>query len=63
MKLYARYGIARYWVVDPDARSLEVYALRDEAYTHVGTYRNDAIVGCDVPAGLELRLGDVWPTS
>jgi Uma2 family endonuclease len=62
-KLYARYGVDHYWLVDPDARSLEVYALRDGAYELAGTYRNDAIVTCDVPAGLKLRLGEVWPKA
>jgi len=63
MKLYARYGVERYWVVDPDARTLEIYALSAGGYMQVGTYRDDAIVTCDVPAGLALRLGDVWPTG
>jgi Uma2 family endonuclease len=61
MKLYARYGVEHYWIVDPETRSLEIYALRAGQYMTVGTYRDDAIVKCDVPAGLELRLGEVWP--
>jgi len=61
MQLYARYGVDRYWIVDPGARSIEDYALRADRYELVATHRNDAIVHCDVPAGLELRLGDVWP--
>jgi Uma2 family endonuclease len=63
MKVYARYGVERYWIVEPDARSLEIYALRAGAYELINTYRDDAIVRCDVPAGLELRLADIWPTG
>lgn len=63
MKLYARYGVERYWIADSDARTLEVYALGEGGYTQLGTYRDDAIVPCDVPAGLELRLADVWPSE
>lgn len=63
MKLYARYGVDRYWIVDPDARTLEIYALSAGGYTQIGTYRDDAVVACDVPAGLELRLGEVWPSG
>jgi Uma2 family endonuclease len=30
---YARAGISEYWLVDPEARSIEVFALEDDAYT------------------------------
>lgn len=32
MQLYARYGLPYYWIVDPDARAIEVYALRATSY-------------------------------
>ena len=28
MKLYARYGVKEYWMVDPDSGTVEVYSLR-----------------------------------
>jgi Uma2 family endonuclease len=31
-QLYARSGVPEFWVVDPIARSIRVFALRDEAY-------------------------------
>ena len=31
-ELYAEYGIREYWVVDPKARSVSVYVLRDGRY-------------------------------
>jgi len=60
-QLYARYGVDRYWVIDADARTLEIYRVRDGAYAELGTYRDQDIVQCDVPAGLELRLAEIWP--
>jgi Uma2 family endonuclease len=63
MKLYAQYGVGRYWIVDADARALEIYALRDGTYEQIGTYRDHDVVRCDVPAELELRLADVWPDA
>ena len=32
MQLFARYGVREYWLVDPDARTLEVYWLAGDAY-------------------------------
>jgi Uma2 family endonuclease len=62
MKLYAQYGVNRYWIVDADARVLEIYALRDRAYEQIGTHRDSDRVLCDVPAGLELPLAEIWPS-
>jgi Uma2 family endonuclease len=61
MKLYARYGVARYWLVDVDTQCLEVHALRDGAYMLAGAHRGSDAVACDVPARLTLRLGEIWP--
>ena len=60
-QLYARYGVARYWIVDTDARTIEIHALRDGAYTLLGTHTGESAVACDVPPGLELRLAEIWP--
>ena len=32
MALYARFGVREYWVVDPVARSISVFVLRDGRY-------------------------------
>ncbi|MCC6523027.1 MAG: Uma2 family endonuclease [Polyangiaceae bacterium] len=35
-RLYARHGVRHYWLVDPDARTLEAFELRDGAWVDVG---------------------------
>ena len=35
LQLYGRHGVPYYWIVDPDARSLEVYALADGSYQRI----------------------------
>mgnify|MGYP005851981731 CR=1 FL=1 len=35
---YARAGVEEYWLVDPDERSIEVYSLREGAYTLLGKF-------------------------
>jgi len=61
MKLYARYGVVRYWIIDIDARTLEIHHLRAGEYVLDAAHRADAVVPCDAPPGLELRLAEIWP--
>ena len=57
---YARFGIAWYWIVDPQIRSVEVFRLGgDGAYAFAGGAGagNFAVPGCD---GLVLDLDALW---
>lgn len=38
MPLYAANGVLHAWLIDPDARTLEAYALRNGAWTRLATY-------------------------
>jgi Uma2 family endonuclease len=59
-QIYERYGINRYWLVDPDACTLEIYALRANKYERLAAHVDSQIVTVDLPAGLEIRLADLW---
>src|SRR5881409_673308 len=58
--LYARHGIRHYWVVDPDARLLEVYELESAAYRLVVTHEGGARMRTALFPELEIDLGRVW---
>jgi len=60
MRIYARHGIPRYWIVDPDARTLEVYSLRDGAYECAAAYRDGDALAVDVPDGFTINLAELW---
>jgi Uma2 family endonuclease len=49
LRLYAEAGVAEYWIVDPEVRTLELLTLRDGAYLVLlperGVYRSATIDG------------------
>ncbi len=61
MQMFARYGVREYWIVDPSARAIEVYALRGNAYALTQrTGRGDVVASLVLP-DLALRSDDVFP--
>ena len=61
MQMFARYGVREYWIVDPSARAIEVYALRENAYALTQrTGRGDVVASLVLP-DLALRSDDVFP--
>ncbi len=60
MPIYAREGVKRFWLVDPVARTLEVYGLERERWLLLGTWRDDAKVRAEPFAEFELELSGLW---
>ena len=58
--LYARYGIRHYWIVDPEARVVEMYEADGAEYRIVGRHDASAKVRTACFPDLELDLGRVW---
>lgn len=60
LREYGAFGVRFYWLIDPEARTLEVLELgRDTHYTHVLDAEQGTI---DVPgcAGMQLDLDALW---
>jgi Uma2 family endonuclease len=60
MTIYAREGVRHAWLVDPTARTLEVYRLQATEWLRVGTWRDDAAVRAEPFDAIELELGALW---
>ena len=54
--LYARFGIRHYWIVDPEARTLEVYETANGAYRSVATYQGAGKARSSPFPDLEIAL-------
>ncbi len=61
--LYAREGIGHLWFVDPDARTLEAFALRDGRWLLLATLVDDAPVSLPPFDAITFPLDALWPEA
>ena len=60
MPIYAHYGVNHIWLVDPKARTLDVFENREGEWVQCATYRdNDPVVAAPFEA-VTIKLGDLW---
>ncbi len=57
-ELYARFGVPEYWVVDPAARSVRVFALRDGTYAD--TSMGDGVAHSLVLPGFSVYIAGLF---
>jgi Uma2 family endonuclease len=57
---YARAGIGDYWIVVPDARTLQALHLEGAEYSAVGTFGPGSVFRPDLFPGLEIPIDDLW---
>jgi Uma2 family endonuclease len=63
MQRYARHAVPFYWIVDPDARVIEAYALDDGAYRPALRASGAGSVSLPPFADLALVPDALWPTA
>lgn len=57
--VYQETGVEHYWVVDPEAPSVEAWVLRDGAYVAAGTARGDERLHADAPFAVDVVPSDL----
>lgn len=60
MQIYQRAGVQHYWLVDPENKTLECFALRDGLYALVASGMDEEVVEHPDFAGLSIDLETLW---
>jgi len=59
-RLYAKYGVQEYWVVDSENRSVLIFRLRDTGLEEVSLLRDQDEITSPLLPGLGIKLDDVF---
>lgn len=60
MPIYAQNGVSWLWLIDPDARTLEVYRLLESHWLLEHTWQNDDVVNAPPFVEVGLTMNDLW---
>ena len=59
--IYARHGVQEYWIVDPDAATVEVLILSKRAYSSAGVFGKSERLSSPLLPDLNLPVSTVFP--
>ena len=59
-KIYAGFGIQEYWIVEPDAATIEVLTWKPSGYTLAGTYAEADRLSSPLLPDLDLELREIF---
>ena len=60
LPIYARYGVAYVWLVDPAAQTLEAFELRDGRWLLIAVLKDNDPVTVPPFDAVEFSLADLW---
>jgi Uma2 family endonuclease len=60
LPVYARERVGHVWLIDPLAKTLEIYRLDGETFRLVGTHAEEVNVRAEPFDAIEIELGALW---
>ena len=57
--LYEQAGVVEYWLVDPQARTIEIFGLANEAYTLAGKFESGQTAVSQALSGFTVQVDEV----
>jgi Uma2 family endonuclease len=60
-QVYARAGVREYWIVDPEARTIEIFVLRQGAYESIGKHGAGETVRSEILPGFKVKVDEICP--
>lgn len=61
LEAYAQAGVSEYWIVDAEARAVELFSLAGQQYHQVGRYGPGERVASGVLTGFEVSVDEICP--
>lgn len=59
-KLYFKYGVKEYWIVDPEGQNIEVLSISEDGYKTSGIYNINTPLSSPLLKGLLIDLKEVF---
>jgi Uma2 family endonuclease/predicted DNA-binding transcriptional regulator AlpA len=60
LQIYQKYGVPHYWLVNPEEKTLECFALKDGTYALVAAGMDEEVVEHPEFEGLAISLKNLW---
>jgi len=60
LRVYARFGVRVYWVIDPDAETVTVFEHRGGGFEQVGVLGRSHTLSCPLFPGIDLAVDSVF---
>jgi len=59
-RLYAKFGVKEYWIVDPDGKTIEIYRLKEGVFILAKSFSENDELESPLLPGLKIRLSPVF---